>query len=304
MAPDDGGQGGGADTGGGGGDTGGGGGGAATMGGGEGQDNLPWFSPLPDDLKSQMAVTRHASLTDFANAAVALEKRMGAPADQLLRVPTKPEEMDGFLRDVFKRAGAPEKADGYQLSLGEAASDDDKAMGAKFAAHMFEKTGAPPGVLQAAVDFWLGETKATAEAEAAAQAELVKTADAALRTEWGAAYEQNKTAIGALVAELGGEALVKELDLADKMGSSPELAKFLLKVANLRAESPGTGDSQRPQVPGASLTPAQALEKRTALELDPVKMRALMDASDPMHAAIVNERRRYLAFESGRNPDA
>ncbi|ODT88112.1 MAG: hypothetical protein ABS78_09480 [Phenylobacterium sp. SCN 70-31] len=306
RAPDDGSGGGGsggaggggADTsaGGGGADTTAGAGGADTVGGGAGGDKL-WSDGLSDDLKGSPIVARYKSLQDFVNGAVALEKRLGAPADQLLRVPTKPEEMDAFARDVFKRLGAPDTADGYTLNLGETADDADKAMGAKFAAHMFEKGGYPPAMVQHAVDFWLAETAAAAQAETQATETANTAAAAALKAEFGAKYDQTAGEIGKLLADLGGDELVKELDLNNNVGASPSLFRFLAKINDKLAEPGPSGDGGRAKTDG-KMTPAEAKFARLAMESDPVKGKALRDGAHPMHAAVVEERRRYFAFEN------
>jgi hypothetical protein len=290
MAPDD-------DKGGGGADPGAGGG--ADPGGG-GDPPPDWFAPLPDDLKSQTTVTRHKSLADFANAAVAAEKRLGVPADQLLRLPTNDEEMATFTKDVFKRLGAPDTPEGYQIAW-EGATDDDKAMIGKFAKHMHEAGAFPPAALQAAAAFWQAETAAAAAAEQQAEAERTAAGEAALKSEWGAAYEAKTKEIGKLLTELGGKDLLDELD-ETKLGSSPHLARLLAKVVDLRAEPGPSGDAKN-ALPDGAMTPGQAKEARAALEGDPKKMRALTDASDPMHASVLAERRRYLAWENGRKPE-
>jgi hypothetical protein len=254
---------------------------------------------LPDDLKGSLTVTRHSNLADLVNSAVAAEKRLGAPADQLLRLPTKDEEIPDFAKAVYQRLGAPETADGYKLEW-EGQSDDDKAMAGKFAAFMFDKAGAPPpAVLAAAAEFWRGEVAAAEAADAAAITANAAEAETKLKAEYGAKYDDAVKAVGKVVAELGGQELADELDLGGG-GNNPALFRLLHKFSEKLIEGGGPGPGN-PDVGKAAMTPSEAYAARSALEGDDKKRKALMDKSDPMHAAVVEERNKYLRFE---NPQA
>ncbi|WP_397402708.1 hypothetical protein [Phenylobacterium sp.] len=259
-------------------------------------DDAPWHASLPDDLKSQPGVLRHATMADAIQAGIAAEKRLGVPADQLVRLPTKPDDKEAY-GAIYKALGAPDAADGYKLDL-TGASDDDVATVTEFTKAMHEAGPFPPAFLQAAANWYRAETAKAAEAQAAEDAALTKAAETELRTEWGAAYDTTLKEIGKLITDLGGERLAQELDLDSKVGSSPELARFLKKVLDKQAEGGPTADGQRADVGGGAMTPSQAYAARAALEGDPVKGAALMNKSHPQHAAVVEERNRYLAFEN------
>lgn len=290
--------------GGGGGDTGGGGGGDTTPAGGGGGDTLggggggdaPWFSTLPDDLKGQPGVTRHKTLTDAIQAGIAAEKRLGVPADQLVRLPTKPDDKEAVTA-IYKALGAPDAPDGYQIAW-EGATDEDKVVVGEFAKFMHEKGPFPPDALAAAAEFWRGKVAAQTEADLAAETATSEAAVATLKGELGAAYETTTQAVGKMIAEIGGAKLVEELDLNNKIGSSPELFRFLKKISDKLAEpGPGT-DTQNADVGNKPLTPGEAKFKRIELENDPVKGKALRDGSHPMHAAVIAERNKLFEMEN------
>lgn len=264
----------------------------------EGGPAADWFADLPDDLKSQTIVTKHKSMTDAVQALVAAERRLGVPADQLLRVPTKPDDKEAY-GAIYKALGAPETPDGYRLDL-TGASDDDKETVGEFTKAMHEAGPFPPAFLQAATSWFVAETAKAAEAQAAEDTAAATAAETALKGEWGAAYDTTVKEIGKLVTDLGGQALADELDLNNKIGNSPELAKFLKKIIDSRAES-GPLNPGNPDTGNRPMTPGEAKFARTALEGDPVKGRALRDGTHPQHAAVVAERNKYLAFE---NPKA
>lgn len=282
------------DTGGGGAATISGGAGADTLTGGAGGEEAPWFAGLPDDLKSQVGVTRHKTLTDAIQAGIAAEKRLGAPADQLLRLPTKPDDKEAY-GAIYKALGAPENAAGYKFNI-EGATEDDLATAAEFGKYMFDKGPYPPQFLNDAATFWKAQSVA-AQAAADAEAETARTAaEAGLKTEWGAAYEPTVKEIGKLITDLGGKELADELALDTKIGNHPALAKFLKAIVDSRAESGPRGDDKGDLGTG-KLTPGQATHARHQLESDPVKGVALRDASHPMHKAVVEERNKLFAME-------
>lgn len=302
MAPEDGAGGGagGAGAAGGAGDAGDGGGegaaGAGAAGAGEGEA-APWYAGLSDELKAQPGVVRHKSLEDAVLAGIAAEKRLGVPADQLLRLPTKPEEIGEFAKTVYKHLGAPDTPEGYKVDL-EGASDADKAVLAEFLKDMHAAGPFPPDMLAAVSKWWHGRVQAEAAAETAEAEAASAKAEGELKTEFGAKYDQTLKEVGALVAQIGGQALVDELDLNGKVGSSPALFRFLAKINDKMAEPGPTGDGQRAKAGDGKMTPAEAKVARATLEGDPVEGMALRDPRHPMHAAVVEKRNRLLAFEN------
>lgn len=231
-------------------------------------------------------------------ALVAATKKLGVPADQLLRTPTDPNDKSQY-EAIYKALGAPDKPDGYQIDLGQGATDADKAVAQAFAAHMHAEGPFPPQAVAAAAAFWQKQVADQTAADLQAAADATKAAETELRTAWGAAYDQNKAAIGKLLADHGGPDLVKELD-ASGFGDSPKLAQFLAKLVDKMAEPGPTADGQNADTPKV-MTPGQAKAARLALEGDPVKSRALHDAAHPQHKAVVDERTRYFELEAAAN---
>lgn len=261
--------------------------------GAQGSD-APWYDGLPDDLKGQGHVTRHASVEDAVRALIGAEKRLGVPADQLIRKPTKDEDY----ADVYRALGAPEKPEDYGIGLPENATDDDKALAQRFAQVMFDKGPFPPQMVQAAVEFINGETLAADEAlKAAGEARRTET-ETLLKKELGQAYDPDLKAVGKLLNDLGGEELKAELD-ASGLGDNPRLIMAFHKVIERLGESQ-TVHGQGSGVSGlGGMTPGQAKAARLNLENDPIKGAALRDASHAMHKTVLEERRRYLEAEQG-----
>lgn len=126
------------------------------------------------------------ALVKLATGYRAAEKKLGVPADQLLRIPgadAKPEEW----RQVWSKLGAPETPDGYELK----APDGQPDTFAKTAAAWFHEHGVPKAAAAGIAAKW---NAYTAEAAAAQEAQLAAKADAevaALRAEWGAEADRN-----------------------------------------------------------------------------------------------------------------
>lgn len=263
------------------------------------EEEAPWYSGLPDDLKSEKTLLRHANVEDAMRALVGAEKRLGVPADQLVRLPTKPEEH----ADLYRKLGAPETAEGYQIGLPEGATDDDKAVAKSFAEHMHKAGPFPPDFVKAALDWNNAQTEAAqaalAEAQAARQAEGV----ALLKSELKGSYDPDMKAVGKLLNDLGGPELAEELNLSGH-GDNPRLMLALQKIVEERSESQTIdgGNSGTAKIGG--ITPGQAKAAAANLENDPVKGVALRDASHSMHKSVVEERARLIKISEGIDPDA
>lgn len=232
-------------------------------------------------------------------ALIGAEKRLGVPADQLVRLPTKPEET----ADLYRKLGAPESPEGYQIGLPKDATDADKAAAKSFAEHMHKAGPFPPDFVKAALEWNNEQATAATEALATEQATRKAEGEALLKRELGATYDPDMKAVGKLLNDLGGEELAAEFD-ATGMGDNPRLMLALQKIVNERAE-PGEliGNKDGSGKPGA-ITPGQAKAARETLENDPVRGAALRDASHAMHKSVVAERARYLRIEEGLDPDA
>lgn len=269
-------------------------GGAATDAG----DPPPWYDGLPDDLKGEKSVLRHASLEDAIRAGVGAEKRLGVPHDKLIRLPEKDEDYPA----IYKALGAPDTPEGYKIELAKDATDEDKAMAGRFAEHMHKAGPFPPSFVKAALDFVNAEnglaTEAMTKAEEAAKAE----AETFLKDQLGAAYDPDMKAVGKMLADLKIEGLADELD-ASGLGSNPRLTLALHKLMEARSEPQtleAAGDGTKPGL----LTRGQARAALQNLEADPIKGAALRDNTHSMHKAVLAERTRLARMAEGIDPDA
>lgn len=190
-----------------------------------------------------------------------LEKLMGADkagnAVILPKPDATPEEMGKF----YERLGRPSEPDGYKLPMPEGANPDfAKAASAKM--HELGLTKQQGETLAA----WWNEQASTAQSNLKAQTEQAYQADdLALKTEWGAAFNQKLAQAQAFVRGAGikPEAIDK---LQSAMGHKATMEFF----ANLGAKIgeadfvAGTGNQKF----GDAMTPAQANAKIAELKRD------------------------------------
>lgn len=257
-----------------------------------------WTGFSDDKLKNSPVVLRHKTTEDLARSLVAAESRLGVPADQLLRLPTKDEDYPA----IWKALGAPETAEGYKITLPEGASDEDKAFAQRFGEHMHQAGPFPPQVVKAAVDFVNAETARTDADLKAAEDAARGEGEKLLREQLGAAYDPDMKAVGRMLADLKIDGLQEELN-ASGLGNSPRLLLALHKIMDARGEPQALEGANAGTARGSAMTPATAKAARITLENDPIKGPALRDSGHAMHKAVVAERDRLFAYEAGRDPD-
>lgn len=245
-----------------------GGGGAAGAGSGTGN---PWFSGFKsEDARNYVKSKNFQDPESLAVAYQNLEKVRGVPAERLLTIPEKAD--DPAWNDVHARLGRPEKADGYTFEVPEGASPDF----AKAAQAEFHKLGLTKAQGESLAKWWNESAKSAAEAEKAQVAGNRTQQVTKLKTEWGAAFEQNANEVEAVALASG---LTKEQVAAAESALGVDgfakmifqfKTKFGVKLgeAGFEKGSGGSGDF------GGVMTPAQAKAERERLQSDPAFMKA------------------------------
>lgn len=273
-------------------------GGAAGGAAGAAGEAKPFYDGWEPDLRANQSIVNAKDPQAIARMYLDAEKRLGVPPDQLVRLPTKPDDKEA-LGAIYSKLGAPDKPEGYKIELGDQATEADKARGGRFAKTMFEAGPFPATMVETALNFWKAEIAAEDASLVEASKTAVTDAETSLKKEWGAAYAENSKAVGEAVTKYGGPELEKEL-FAGQMGNSPALARMLAKMISQMGEGTGSG-SGNPDTGARAMTPDQAKAARLTLENDPQQSKILRDGSHPQHKAIVQQRDRLLAYENGRD---
>lgn len=141
-------------------------------------------------------------------------------------------------RAAFNKAlGVPEKPEEYfdklALSNGKVLGEDDRANFNSFAEAM-HKAGAPPSVVNAAVDWQLQMQEAVVEARAEADAEYRAESENVLRREMGGDFKRFTNAIGTLFTDapqVMDILLNARTPDGHKLGDTPELIRWLGSTA-------------------------------------------------------------------------
>lgn len=190
-----------------------------------------WTDGMSDEIKGFVQNKGFKGPGDVVDSYRNFEKLQGVPQERLLKLPENMDSPEG--RAIMERLGAPKDASGYQLEL-PADSKDPKAQ--EWAAKAFAELGVPKTMAENLIKKFNERVSGQmTEAQAARQAAGI-TAEANLKTEWGAAFEQNKTRVEAAVKTLG---LSPEGVAAISAALGPEkAAKEFLKISAATQEAP------------------------------------------------------------------
>ena len=223
-----------------------------------------------------------------------LEKTFGADKAgrtvTLLGDDPAPEAFSEF----YNKLGRPEKAEGYSFAAPEGA-DDTFANAAK---EMFHGAGVTEAQASKIVDWYEGQAGSTIEQSEEAQAEAVASAEAGLKKEWGAAYEQNMAATDAVAAKLGipDDVLV---GLNKAMGGL-EATKWVHALNAKIGED--TVDGGEGNVGDGLMTPQTAQTKLNELYGNKEFMDAWLDKQHPGHVDAVSKKERFSKMVTGTAP--
>lgn len=237
---------------------------------------------LPAELRADPALKDFKDVTALAASYKATQALVGADKAHVLRMPKDEADEAGF-NEVYARLGRPEKPEGYTL---QPPADTPAEVTAAFqqAAHKAGLSGKQAG---AVMDFYRTAIEAQAQQlEHRAGTEYDAT-NAALKEEWGNAFDNKRHAIQKLIVNAGGK---EALDAFNAIGGGRNalLLKTLAKIADSQAEpstlrgGSGGGMSQ-------ALTPAAAAARIAEKQRDPEFMKAYNTRGHQAHAAAVAE---------------
>jgi hypothetical protein len=261
----------------------------------------PWQDNLAGDLKTNPLFRDYKSVDELAKAHDNLVKLKGAKPSELLKIPAKTRDQDPEAWKAFDAVrGVPADPKEYKFELApEAAADAGELAGTL--RELGTKASLDPHQMAVVVSTLNDLGKKAAEAEATAlNAETTATTEA-LKKEWGAQFDGNQRGIGKMIREaLGGEIDDAAMaDLQTQIGSNLTVSRVLAHALSKMAEPENPdGDSQRAAAT-KQMTPTQATAALNAFQADPEKMKALTQRNHPQHAAVMEERRQLLAWQTG-----
>ncbi len=238
--------------------------------------NPDWTSSIPAELKPVVEAKGWKSPADALTGYVNLEKLVGT---KRLEAPQENWD-DAKWGEFYKGIGAPEDPNAYQFPEQVKIEDEDFA---KWSRETARELGLTPRQFGKLTEKWQGFVGGRMEAGSKADAEALAAADAALRKEWGAAYDTKEAAAKGAVAAL-----------QNKLGLTPEFVSQiegtigytpLIKLFATLAEDYGIGREGRApgQGGGFGVTPEQASSELRSLQADQKFTEAFFDRSHPGH---------------------
>lgn len=177
--------------------------GAGTAGAGEGAgtggQSQSWLDSLPEDVRGYVENKGFADPAAVAEGYRNLEKLVGVPEDQLLRLP-KEDDAEGWEK-VFNKLGRPQDPSEYEIQRGEGMPGDEAyETWAKQTAH---ELGLTQGQLQGLVEKLDTRVKEHVAEQQVQQKADAETVEKQLRTEWGEAFDQKFANIDRVADSLG-----------------------------------------------------------------------------------------------------
>lgn len=177
-----------------------------------------------------------------------LEKLRGIPQDRIMAVPDTTDQ--AALDIVYNRLGRPDKPELYSLPKDAEGSDTNKWM-----AETMHKIGLSAQQAKALFDANTARTQGLQKAAKDKSSGEVANQLAALKTEWGAAFEANEQLAANTLARFGldGKAIAP---LKEAVGGT-NILKFLVAIGKGMGEGSFI-ESSGIRNPNAPMTPAEA----------------------------------------------
>lgn len=243
-----------------------------------------WTTGLNDDLKGYVQNKGFKdpgmALESYRN----LEKLLGAPKERLLRLPEKDDAPEWG--EVYGRLGRPEKAEDYKIQ-----GDPDFV---KWAQGTFHESGLSAKQAQALTEKYNKYVEGLQTQQQQNYEAKIQQEDAALKKEWGAAFDQNVNLAKSAAKTLGisGE----QIDALEKAMGFAGVMKFMHGLGAKVGEDAFVSGGNKSSGFGA-LTPEAAMNRLTALKNDPTFVSKYI-AGDAQARAEMEKLHRYAYPES------
>lgn len=235
---------------------------------------------LPADLREMALFKDIKDLDGLARSYAGAAKMVGMDKGRIVALPAEGDEA-GFA-ELYAKLGRPEAPDKYGFKPPEGITVDAKLQ------EGFAKTAHQLGLnvkqAEGLYAWWNGEGKAAGEVIAARNAQALQAGEAALKTEFGAAYTQNMDLAHKALAHYGTPALNAELEHTGD-GNRPEVVKMFAKLGRQLSEDGilGKGGGGGDQL----ASPTEAKQQINALRADKGFSAAYNNSRDPGHADAV-----------------
>jgi hypothetical protein len=255
---------------------------------GGGAPAAPVFADtLPADLRESAVFKDIKDLDGLARSYASAAKMVGMDKGRVVALPGTAD--DPAWKDVFDKLGRPADPKDYGFKAPEGLAVDAKLQ------EGFAKTAHELGLnttqANKLYEWWNGQATEAQKALAGQGAAAQEAATAALKTEWGAAFDQNLDLAKKAVAHYGSDKLQAELNAGQ--GNNVEIIKVFAKLGRGLSEDGLIGKGGPGGEPIAS--PTEARQQIAAKQADKVFMAAYQDKRHPEHANAVDAMQKLYA---------
>lgn len=187
-----------------------------------------FLNMIPEDLREHPSLSPIKDVPNLARSYVNQSKLLGADK---LPLPANPTDED--LDRIADRLGRPEAATGYEIPVDGQIVTEDVAKEFSEIAH---KNRLTPSAANAILEYYKGAVEKSVQADADAKHQAQVDSVAALKAEWGSAYDQNVERAKAVAKEFSDVESITNIVLADgtNLGDHPEFIKTFAKFAEFK----------------------------------------------------------------------
>ena len=185
------------------------------------------FDPqsLPEDLANEPSLRSFDDVSKLAKSYVHLVKRMGAPPEQIVRLPSAPD--DAGWSEVYERLGRPADVSGYEIN-----SEDETTRQFLNQAH---RLGLNKNQVRSIYDWYQSNADAVNAAEKDQFQYQQQNYVNDLQREWGRDYAANTDVARRAFLQLADAETLKMVEETG-LGNHPGLVKMMNKVGQLMRE--------------------------------------------------------------------
>lgn len=251
-----------------------------------------WFftKALPQEYQSEPLLknftgdTQEEIVGKLVKSYVSAARMIGVDQNELVRIPKDPEKQGEAWDKLYSMRGRPESPDKYDVQI----EGMDPEVASKYLGAL-HKAGASQEDVRSLVELDKAiRQEAAQKAEEAANAAWSEK-EAALKQEWGAAYDAKSKA-----AEIVAQKYFPDIDMSVPAVKAAVLEGFA-KIADAVSEDADIKAVASP----ASRVPTPAEAKMAIAEFEAENMKILMDPTNPLRAGRLAERDRLYRAAYG-----
>lgn len=265
---------------------------------GEMTPHQKFIETLPEAYRADPMFKNFSSIEDMAKSYVSAAKMVGMDKQQLLRLPS--EDTPEAMAEVWNKLGRPEAPDKYEVKAFEAVKDyidESKVAQIKEIAH---KHGVSGKALEALAEWYASDLTGAVSMSEEAKSKTFDEYQAAVKQEFGSAYEERMAMAQKAVTTFGGEELVKVISENEVVFEHPAVIKAFAKMgeqmAKIAEQTKEDNGFLPNQAASGHMTPNEAKAELAAMEGDPNFMKIMTDVTHPQRQFMLEKRAKLFAY--------